>query len=144
MGSFFSMNNDKKMNDEEKNQFWERFMKHNRRIIDGYSDTPGFDQFQRQRVIDAEKVIVESDDMKKMFEKHHTYAEELRKKNITELIGEIQPRWRKRNGNLSDKEGELMCIAMMEYRLRGCDMEYFTSGFGSCGQFGSCVKQFSN
>lgn len=114
------------MNDEEKTDFWNDFEKDINNRIE-LSDW----QQGKLRIQEAKEQILSDDTMKDTYEKHYEYTNKLRNMNVEEITGEIQPRWGRRNGRLSDEDSELLFIGLMEWRLKGLDIAYFTSGAGS-------------
>jgi hypothetical protein len=119
------------MTSEEKVEFWKSLNDEIEQRKSRYSPNDAYENSQKKRIEDAQN-LVNNEQFKTLFEKHHTYLKNVRKMSTIELIGEIQPRWRKRHFNFfSTTDAELVTVAMMEYRLRGCDIEYFSSGFGA-------------
>lgn len=131
MGSILSSNPSSKiLTDEEKQSFWKRFDNVvQKRLNTCEDDFSG--RITRSRIEEANRTIKEPD-MKKVFEQYSDYWVSLLDKNLSELCAEIQPKWNLRNSKkLTEEMATVMCVSMMEYRLRGYDMEYFTNGFGS-------------
>ena len=121
---------EKTMSEQKKAEFWKKYDEHVSEKKSAFDKTDSYN-FQKSRVEEADKLIKGSPVMKESFEKYPDYAEQTWDMSFDDLIKEIQPRWSSRNSDsLNEVHGTLMCIAMMEYRLRGLDMEYFTSGAG--------------
>jgi len=68
--------------------------------------------------------------MKKMVDDNNEYVEKVKKYSFDQLMQELQPKWTNQRF-LNEREQTELALLILEYRLRGFDMEYFTSGAGS-------------
>jgi len=86
--------------------------------------------YTTQRINETKKTIDESPELKKLVEENTEYVTRIQKYSFDELISELQPKWSNQRF-LEQREAEELTLLLLEYRLRGLDIEYFTQGGGS-------------
>jgi hypothetical protein len=88
------------------------------------------DEIMQQRKNGIKHTIDSNPDLKKLIEDNESYVSDLKNLNLTELIEEIQPRWSDQRF-LNEEEGKKLTLLLIEYQMRGLDMDYFLCGSGS-------------
>jgi hypothetical protein len=90
------------------------------------------DAIYEARVKATNDLISSNQQIKKLLVDNKSYWDQIKNYSVMQLVSEIQPKWNKQN-SLSEKEATKLTLLMLEYRLRGLDMEYFTCGAGAPG-----------
>lgn len=94
-------------------------------------NTPSYhDSVKADRIARAKQTIEDTPALKKMIDDNPDFVTLVKTYDFIKLIEELQPKWTNQKF-LSEKETVELTLLIMEYQLRGCDMEYFTSGSGS-------------
>lgn len=92
--------------------------------------TSTWDDTKRSRIDEVTSIIENNPNLKELREKNSEYCSKIQKYEFEQLMGELQPLWTNQHFGTKE-ENEKMILLILEYRLRGMDMEYFTSGAGS-------------
>lgn len=86
----------------------------------------------QERIKATNDLIANNSEIQKLLADNKSFWTEIKDYSVIQLVSEIQPRWNQQN-SLSQKDTVKLVLLMLEYRLRGLDMEYFTSGAGAPG-----------
>lgn len=89
-----------------------------------------WDETKRSRIKEVEELMESNPTLKELREKNSEYCSKIRKYDLTHLIEELQPLWTNQHFGTEDEKKQMLLL-ILEYRMRGMDMEYFTSGAGS-------------
>ena len=95
------------------------------------------DSIIAQRITETHKCIDENPELKQLIIDNQSFWRDIKGYSIQQLVAEIQPKWHKQS-SLSEKKAKELILLLLEYRLRGLDIEYFKSGAGAPG---SCSIQ---
>lgn len=85
-----------------------------------------------KRIRETEQMIADDPQLQQLIASRHDYVQTIKTYDLNQLMNKIQPMYNKLN-RLSEEEAEKLVLLMLEYRLRGLDMEYFTQGAGGRG-----------
>jgi hypothetical protein len=88
------------------------------------------DTLQEIRRSEVLELINTNLEIKKLYEDNSNYIAEISEYPFGKLINELQPKWSNQNFLSTDDQVKLTLL-LLEYRKRGFDIEYFTSGAGS-------------
>ena len=86
----------------------------------------------QDRINATNDLIATNSEIQELIRDNLSYWNKIKGYSVMQLISEIQPKWNELR-SLSKKEASEMSLLMLEYRLRGLDIEYFTHGAGSSG-----------
>lgn len=113
------------LTESEKQEFWKRFkVKMNKRFNDTTTENAWEAIAERTQSLETQQKIEDSLELQQNLEMYADYFENLQNKNLNELVNEIQPKWDNRQSKfLSESTLRVMTVGMIEYRLRGLDID---------------------
>ena len=89
-----------------------------------------FNETKQRRIDEVKRQVESTPELKKMVDNNQEYVEKIKNYSFDDLMNELQPKWTNQRF-LNEKEATEFALLIIEYRMRGLDMEYFTSGAGS-------------
>lgn len=83
-----------------------------------------------QRIKETQACIDADPELKKLIADKQAFWNKIKTYSIHQLVAKIQPMWNQQK-SLSEKKAKKLVLLLLEYRLRGLDIEYFTAGAGA-------------